>query len=157
MTIPQFYAAFIKSIAQYDHDTVTITLDSLETRNPRFSWTLNDSLLNDQSINIVVDNIISECFLINELSVYSPITLWEGHKVVIRGVFIQQAIHKKRECALKLLTLDHFEMLSNKYKHTPTKILANQLQEARLDLNLCLTNMAEQKIRHTRHLFLSKR
>lgn len=93
------------------------------------------------------ENSLKEYFLLNNVENISPEVLWAAHKVAIRGKIISIATRLKKERLIDIKNMENkFADLKIQHKKCPSKMLAEQLDATRLELNLALTAKAVKHI-----------
>ncbi|KAM9324831.1 disintegrin and metalloproteinase domain-containing protein 12 [Gastrophryne carolinensis] len=141
--LPQLSQANIVPISWSDHDLVSIDLLSLSQSSTQKSWKLYEPML---AYEILIERLcteILEYFRLNTGSVSSNVMLWEAHKVVIRGILMQESARRKALYKEKLLLLTKaFNSASQDFKTRPTKQNRIRLNQATNQLNLCLSGEA---------------
>lgn len=79
--------------------------------------------------------------------VSSPVTLWEAYKSVLRGHIIQLAARRKKERLQKQHQLEaRLEPVLEQFKQNPSPPNRKLLDQAHTELDLCLTDSAEQTL-----------
>lgn len=86
----------ILPISWSDHDVVLTTFSSLLLKRLGDSLVSNDSLLSDLTIASSRETSLEAYFTLNEIPTDSQATLWNAHKAVLRGKFIQLTIQRKK-------------------------------------------------------------
>lgn len=95
--LPSLKETEIKTISFSDHAPVIVRLEVTSGPPTGRMWKLNDSLIQDSEVNRRIEQELEEFFLINDTSEISKGTLWETHKVYIRGILISIGAGKKKE------------------------------------------------------------
>lgn len=127
---------------------VLITLLNSLTRTSGTHWRLNESMLSDPIRSTEIENSLKEYFLLNNVEDISPEVLWAAHKATIRSKIISIATQLKKERLIVIKNLENkFAALKVKHKKHTSQTLIDQLDAARLKLNLALTAKAEKHIR----------
>lgn len=155
--IPETIASMVIPITWSDHNAVCTVIASTIPKAHDTTWCLNDSLLKNTSHCLDIKNALSEYLLHNSTPDVSPLTLWEAHKPVIRGICLRQAALFRRErktLSQKLET--NFNTCYTVYQNNPTSSNKTNLDKARLEFDLFLTESADKTLRRSRHNFYIK-
>lgn len=78
-----------------DHNAVITFFSSLIPKPNHHTWTINDSLLTNPTHHQDIENAINYYLSNNCTPDVSPLTLWEAHKQVIRGICISHISVKR--------------------------------------------------------------
>lgn len=70
-------------------DPVSITLLRKPSHHNTYLWRTNNFLLQDPTYAPTLSKHVEDYFSLNSNSVEDPATVWNAHKAVIRGIFIQ--------------------------------------------------------------------
>lgn len=155
--LPLVVPASILAAPWSDHDPVLVVCHSLLFKSQHSPWIMNDSLLSFKEILMDSNQASVEYFRLNVSLVSSPVMLWEAYKVVLRGHVIELAGKCKRERLLGRRTLKTLlEFLSMTFKQPPTPVNRKLLDQARTELDLCLTEEAERTLRWVRQKWYAK-
>ncbi|KAM9311579.1 rap guanine nucleotide exchange factor 6-like [Gastrophryne carolinensis] len=150
-SLPQLSQASIIPIAWSDHDLVSVDLLALTQRGPQRFWKLYEPMLADEALLEKVRAGIQEFFRFNKGSISSNVTLWEAHKVVIRGLLMQESARRKALYREKLLALtDAYQVASTDFKNRPSKQNRIHLNQVASQLNLCLSGEAARQLNKSR-------
>ncbi|CAH2319629.1 Hypothetical predicted protein [Pelobates cultripes] len=84
------------------HEPVQITLQSPPSKPVERSWQLNETLLNDLVVKDQKAQALALYFTDNESADLSQMTVWEVHKSVLMGCFVQLATQKKKEAVSQM-------------------------------------------------------
>ncbi|XP_068098327.1 potassium-transporting ATPase alpha chain 2-like [Hyperolius riggenbachi] len=127
-------------------------------RPSAFRWVLNQYLLTDENTIRHIKSKLVEYFDLNKADEeLSDLTVWEAHKVVIRGIMIQLASkHKKeKQRTLRDLELD-YQSKYDLFHNSPSPSNKPDLLAAETALNLSLTDVAEKHLASTKFQFYLK-
>lgn len=123
----------IKSLSDHAPATLTVRRPDLVPRP--WNWRLNESLLKDTGVVTKVRQALTEYFPLNSTEHMAPTTLWEAHKVVVRGTFIQEASRLKKERTTQILAcINKVRTLETAHKASLAANLLPDLTTARLEL-----------------------
>lgn len=79
-----------------DHAPISITMSD-ESRQPNsYIWRANNYLLNTPCYATPIEQNLEQYFSLNQASVSDPLVVWNAHKAVIRGVFLQMGARAKK-------------------------------------------------------------
>lgn len=139
--LPSLRSAKMYNISWSDHCPICITLSAnFEHPGPRV-WRLNEALLSRPAVVKEVKESLINYFKEKLNTVALPVTLWEAHKPVIRGIFMQQGsrIKKARVTAINALSqeLDRLIPVQNE---SPGSDYSSQIRQLRKELDLLLTS-----------------
>ncbi|CAJ0938039.1 unnamed protein product [Ranitomeya imitator] len=134
-TLSRCRSATIGLITWSDHAPITLSLTLAHQANPAFRWRLNDALLLNGEVLDRISSELEHYFQINDNGEVSDESLWLAHKVVIRGVLLQQAsyLKRKRESGREAL-LSHLQYLDNINKSAPTPSISEEIYQIRFKL-----------------------
>lgn len=135
-----------------DHHPISLTLKLPTTTSRSHTWKLDPSLLNDPSIAAEVESSLKHFFQENNSIDTSPLTNWEAHKCVIRGVLLAAAAKRNRERKKRYSELlNKIHRLEGTHKHTQALSTMEELIQTRKEL----LDMLDTQIR--RNYILSKK
>lgn len=155
--IPEILSSNIIPIPWSDHNAVLTTITSTIPKTQDKTWYLPEILLKQPIYRNKIEHALKEYFILNKSPEISPITLWEAHKPVLRGIFQQQIGILKRErrnLARKLETQFNSHFLA--FQNNPNPITKSELEKARLEYDLFLTESTDKILRRSRHAFYMK-
>uniref|UniRef100_A0A8C5P8P1 Reverse transcriptase domain-containing protein n=1 Tax=Leptobrachium leishanense TaxID=445787 RepID=A0A8C5P8P1_9ANUR len=95
----------IGSMSWSDHAPITLLLPDSRPPLGHCPWRLNESLLSRPEVAEDVKCTLKNYFKENSTPDVSPLTLWQAHKTVVRGVLIKWGSHYKKLNATHRLTL----------------------------------------------------
>uniref|UniRef100_A0A8C5PL06 exodeoxyribonuclease III n=1 Tax=Leptobrachium leishanense TaxID=445787 RepID=A0A8C5PL06_9ANUR len=87
----------IGPITWSDHAPLLLSLALPNLVRTENAWRLNESLLSDPMTRAEVTASLENYFLENDTDDVTPATVWEAHKCVLRGAFIQLGSRRKKE------------------------------------------------------------
>lgn len=152
--LPEIISAKIIPFPWTDHCAVSINIASTLPRSHDTTWCMKDFMLTHPSLNKEIEKSISDYFKDNDTNDISALTLWEAHKPVIRGRMIQLATKFKRERKIMFSKLEtNFNNCHQTFQSCPMTINNSNLEKARLDLDLFLTESADKSLRNRQHTF----
>lgn len=130
-----------------NHDLISLSLSLGVCTRKEFQWARNDSLLADPSNVVLIQYYIEEYLSHNSTLDISLVTLWEAHKVVLRGDLIKLAARLKKVRKEKLVNLkDAYYVASESFKQSPNATTQAELHKARTELDLTLTELADKHL-----------
>lgn len=112
-----------------DHAPIFLTyaLSQTLSQKHRF-WCLNESLLQIPEVLTDVTKELNLYFQTNNIPGCDPNTLWEAHKVVIRGVLVKHGSPIKQECNEQLSQLlQKLSVAEARHKHAPSPASESEL------------------------------
>ncbi|XP_040203672.1 mucin-5AC-like [Rana temporaria] len=132
--------------------------EDLTTKIAKSHWRLNESLLSNESFCLDISTHVKSYFEFNKADDTTPAINWAAHKASVRGFLIQLSsrIKKAREELIVAKTRD-YEALAARHKQSPSPDMLTKLEQARLELNICLTTKAEKQLRWANHRFFTWR
>ncbi|CAH2292868.1 LINE-1 reverse transcriptase [Pelobates cultripes] len=68
-------------------------------------WRLNESLLRDDTFRNFIQKELTEYFSTNNNNETSPITIWQAHKSVMRGLLLSRASFLKKQAQKEQITI----------------------------------------------------
>lgn len=89
-----------------DHAPVSLQIKIGETHTQGLGWRLNEDLLQDKDILERIKEELEWYFKINVPGEVNEATVWEAHKVYIRGIFMMVGTEKKKEMERRKLSPD---------------------------------------------------
>lgn len=155
--IPEILNSNIIPIPWSDHNAVFTSIASAIPKSHDRTWYLPNILLKNPSHCIQVEQALKEYLLYNTCPEISPLTLWEAHKPVLRGILQKQSALFKRERKnlAQKLELEYNNSFLN-FQDNPSSISKARLEKARLEYDLFLTENADKSLRRSRHAFYMK-
>lgn len=120
---PEILSSNIIPYTWTDHCAICTSIASTLPRSHDTNWCINDSTLTHPSHRSEIEIALKDYFSSNDTGDTSDTTLWEAHKVVIRGRLIQQATNLKRERKLLFAKLeDNFNSCHSAFQSYPNAI-----------------------------------
>lgn len=93
----------------------------------------------------------------NSASVSSPVTLWEAYKAVLRGYIIQFPVKHKQERQKLQCDLEYrLESISATFKQSLTPANGKLLDQAHMELDLCVADNAERTLHWSHQKWYAK-
>ncbi|CAI9604443.1 unnamed protein product, partial [Staurois parvus] len=139
--LPLLHAASIEPMVLSDHHPITMTLRFPDTYTRSKCWRLDASLLADSAIEQEIRTNLVEYFSFNCSPDTSPLTQWEAHKCVIRGVLIAAASKSKKDRQERLRRLtDKIHSLERAHKRS---LAASTLSELTCTRSQLLTELGK--------------
>uniref|UniRef100_A0A8C5M417 Reverse transcriptase domain-containing protein n=1 Tax=Leptobrachium leishanense TaxID=445787 RepID=A0A8C5M417_9ANUR len=134
-TLPYVTDCDIKPFTWSDHSPVQLTLSDTYQYHTRPPWRLDHSLLKHEPATAAIRDALTNFFAENVTPDMCPITIWQAHKTVIRGVCIQWKSRLRKEYMSKrLATLTDIHSLDCRNKISPSPELAAELDSKLGDL-----------------------
>uniref|UniRef100_A0A8C5M9V7 exodeoxyribonuclease III n=1 Tax=Leptobrachium leishanense TaxID=445787 RepID=A0A8C5M9V7_9ANUR len=149
-------SAQITNITWSDHALITLCLTSTLFRPTIPAWRLNDYLLSDPTVAQDCAQALQTYFNDNVHPDISSLTVWEAHKCVIRGFYVQKASEFKRQRTADLSdALTRIATLEAKHKDSldPEHLL--QLTAARRDLTTLLNSSYHRQCQRSKENFFA--
>lgn len=141
-----------------DHDPVVLMFSNLTITLAKSHWRLNESILSNEFYCLDIITHLKTYFGINKAEDTNPAINWAAHKASVRGFLIQLASRlKKARNEMILIKTKEYETLATQHKRSPHPDLLLKLEQARTELNICLTTKAEKCLRWTNHKFFTWR
>lgn len=148
MHIPAAISAKIKDTPLSDHSMISLSIQGSLLRPSSPIWRIKEHIIKDPIQISELTKTLNEYFLLNNVDNISAETLWAAHKVVIRGKLIQISSQLKKERTMDIAKLERdFLLLRKNHKANPSLVQPDQLDAARIKLNLALTVKAEDSLR----------
>lgn len=155
--IPELLSSSIIPFTWTDHCVVLSTLTSLIPKTQDSTWHINEPILSHPSHSSDLEIAIKDYLADNETPDISPLTLWEAHIPVLRGVCIRQASFLKREKRqLKQKLEAECNTCHTIVQSNPTPVTKLELDKARLNLDLFLSESVEKMLCKSKHIFYLK-
>ncbi|CAH2220471.1 Hypothetical predicted protein, partial [Pelobates cultripes] len=147
-------AATIGPATWSDHGPMMVELESPLFKPARWTWRLNESLLQDPEVLGEVTQALELYFRENDVEGISPISIWEAHKSVIRGNLIRIASRKRkaamREMAEVYETIAKLELQHKRTQHVDTQ---TELLNARRRLRDLITRKYYRSLQYSKNFF----
>lgn len=151
--LPEIISSKIIPFSWTDHCAIVTTIASPIPWSQDTTWCINDSTLTHPSHRLEIEAALTDYFSFNDNEDISALTLWEAHKTVICGKLIQQATSLKRECKILFAKLEaNFNASHMGFQSNPNATTNANLDKARLDLDLFLTDSADKVLRKKYHI-----
>uniref|UniRef100_A0A8C5WKN8 Endonuclease/exonuclease/phosphatase domain-containing protein n=1 Tax=Leptobrachium leishanense TaxID=445787 RepID=A0A8C5WKN8_9ANUR len=95
------------SMSWSDHAPITLQLPDSRAPTGRSPWRLNESLMSRPEVVEDVQRTLENYFKENTTPDVNPLTIWQAHKTVVRGVLIKWGSYFKKQNSSHRLTLLH--------------------------------------------------
>lgn len=93
-------ASVIHTVTWSDHAPISISITDMPPQRNTFLWRANNYILQHPTYSLDIEKHISDYFDLNKGSVGDPVTVWNAHKAVIRGIVMKlSSVCKKKEDA----------------------------------------------------------
>ncbi|CAH2250641.1 Hypothetical predicted protein, partial [Pelobates cultripes] len=124
--------AEIETATWSDHGSVGIELESPLYRPRKWTWRLNEALLLDPGTKDQIRQALEQYFGENDTPEASPISVWEAHKSVLRGILIRIASQKRKAFMQEMVDLYRsISTLERQHKRSQLNAVYGELMEHR--------------------------
>lgn len=93
--LQQVISARIHEITWSDHAAISLSFNETGVSPSSPIWRCNNRLLQEPKTHLIISQHLQNFFISNETSVSDPHILWNAHKAVMRGIFIQLGAREK--------------------------------------------------------------
>lgn len=134
----------VLAVTWSDHAPISISITDMPPQRNTFLWRANNYILQHPTYSLDIEKHISDYFDLNKGSVGDPVTVWNAHKAVIRGIVMKlsSVCKKKRTQQIDTLT-SQIATLESQHKTNPDPNTQAQLLTLRRDLRSLLLHSYE--------------
>ncbi len=119
-----------ESISISDHAPVTLIIDMGNDESFLKYWRFNVSILSDEKVVKELKQNLKEYIQTNDSGEFSPSTLWEGEKVVMRGKIIEVTSRlKKARLEQQRIPKNKIRELELEHKRTSDNMVLSELKK----------------------------
>lgn len=155
--VPEILTSSIIPIPWSDHNAIYTTISSTIPKAHDSTWYLPDIILKNPLHSQIIEQGIKDYLEFNTNPEVSPLTLWEAHKPVMRGLIQRQmALIKRERISLARKLESNFNTAFASFQSNPSSKSKEQLEKARLEYDLFLTESADKTLRRSKHMFYMK-